>query len=91
MFIIQWGFIVTIPIRHRLYISYIVPIVSPPQHFPCPPFKAIARGFLDLFHIGVYEVHQPYTVPLVSFIHTSPFPLVPPYTLYLFYRPVFHC
>jgi hypothetical protein len=30
------GFIVTIPIRLTLYISYIAPIVSPPQPPPLP-------------------------------------------------------
>jgi hypothetical protein len=46
------GFIVTIPIRLILYIIYIAPIDSPP-HPLFTPLKAIARGFLVLFHIGI--------------------------------------
>jgi hypothetical protein len=48
------GFIVTIPIRLILYIIYMAPIVSPPLPFPTP-LKAIARGFLVLFHIGIWS------------------------------------
>jgi hypothetical protein len=43
-------FIVTIPIRLILYISYITPISSNPS---AAPLKAIARGFFVLFHIGI--------------------------------------
>jgi hypothetical protein len=43
-----WGFIVTILIRLILYISYIAPIVSPPQPPPLQ-LKAIARDFLVCF------------------------------------------
>jgi hypothetical protein len=45
------GLVVTIPIRLILYISYIARCISP-QPLPTPP-KAIATGFLVLFHIGI--------------------------------------
>jgi hypothetical protein len=46
------GFTVTILIRLIVYIIYIAPIVSPSHPLPTP-LKAIARGFLVLFHIGI--------------------------------------
>jgi hypothetical protein len=46
------GFIVTFLIRLILYISYIAPIISPPQPL-LALLKAIARGFLVLFCIGI--------------------------------------
>jgi hypothetical protein len=52
VFIIQGGFIVTILVRLTLYISYTTPIISPPQSLPTP-LKAIARGFLVIFHVSI--------------------------------------
>jgi hypothetical protein len=43
---------VTIPIRLILYISYTASIVSPLNPLKAP-LRAIARGFLVLFHIGI--------------------------------------
>jgi hypothetical protein len=67
------GFIVTIPIRLILYISYITPIISPPQHPPCP-IKAIVRGFFGLFHIAIWSPSTIY--PHLNLFH-SPSPLCP--------------
>jgi hypothetical protein len=52
------GFIVTIPIRFILYTIYIAPhcLSSTPSSLLNPllsPLKAIARGFLVLFHVGM--------------------------------------
>jgi hypothetical protein len=46
------GFIVKILIRLILYIVYIAPIISPLNPLSAP-LKAIARGFLVLFHVGI--------------------------------------
>jgi hypothetical protein len=43
------GFIVTILIRLILYIT------SPPSSLLLTPLKAIVRGFLVLFHIGIWS------------------------------------
>jgi hypothetical protein len=43
---------VTTPIRPILYVGYVAPIISPSQPLP-NPLKAIGRGFLVLFHIGI--------------------------------------
>jgi hypothetical protein len=43
---------VIVLIRLILYIIYIAPIATPPNPLPTP-LKAIARGFLVLFHIGI--------------------------------------
>jgi hypothetical protein len=60
----------TIPIRFILYIIFIAPLSLPLN--PCPtPLKAIARGFLVLFHTG-HEVHQPNTITLINFLHPPP-------------------
>jgi Flp pilus assembly protein protease CpaA len=54
------GFIMTIPIRLILYISYIITIVSPLIPLPTAlkgiALKAIAtalRSFFILFHVGI--------------------------------------
>jgi hypothetical protein len=48
------GFIVTIPIRLVLYIIYFAPHCSSLLLSLLPtPLKAIARGYLILFHIGI--------------------------------------
>jgi hypothetical protein len=47
-----WGFIVTGPISLIVCISFIAPIVSPLNPLPAP-LRAIARGFLVLFHIDI--------------------------------------
>jgi hypothetical protein len=64
-------------------------ITSPPSSLPLnplpAPLKAIARGFIQVF-----EVHQPYTLNLISFIPLSPPTSTTPNTLYLFYSTVFH-
>jgi hypothetical protein len=61
--------VVKIPIRLILYTIYIAPIVSPLQ---LTPFKAIASSYLFCFTYGVFEVHQPYTITLISFLHSPP-------------------
>jgi hypothetical protein len=48
------GFIVTILIRLILYIICIAPIVSTLQPTPTP-LKAITRGYLALFHVGIWR------------------------------------
>jgi hypothetical protein len=48
-----------------------------------PHLKQLQKISLFYF-IKVYEVHQPFTLTLISFIH----PLFPPPTLHLFYSPV---
>jgi hypothetical protein len=53
------GFTVTNPIRLVLYIISIAPITSPTQP-PPTPLKAIARGFLVLFHIGIWSPSTTY-------------------------------
>jgi hypothetical protein len=46
--------LVTILIRLILYIIYIAPIIPHPNHLPTP-LKATARGFIVLFHIGIWS------------------------------------
>jgi hypothetical protein len=70
MFIIQGEFRVTILIRLKLYTIYIAPIVSPSQPHP-NPLKAIARGFLVLFHIGIWS-------PLTIYLHLNLLPSLSP-------------
>jgi hypothetical protein len=67
---IQGGFTVTVPITLMLYISYIDSIISSPQPLP-KPLKAIARGFLVLFHIGTWSPSTIY--PQLSLL-SSPSP-----------------
>jgi hypothetical protein len=71
------GFIVTIPIKLILYISYSASTIS--LSIPSSPpttFKEIARGFFVLFHIGIWS-------PSIIFPHLNLFhslsllPLVP--------------
>jgi hypothetical protein len=88
---IQGDFVVTIPIRLKLYIGYIAPIVSLPSPL-ATPLKAIPRGCLVLFHIGI---QSPFTIycHLNLLSSPSPLPLVPPHpphTLCLFFSPGFH-
>jgi hypothetical protein len=83
------GFIVTILIRLILYIIYIVPIILPLNPLPTL-LTAIARGFLILFHIGIWSPSTLYC-HLNLLPSPSPFPLLPPpiHTLYLLYSLVF--
>jgi hypothetical protein len=62
---IQGGFLVTIPIRLVLYVGYIASMSLPLGPLPTP-LKAVARGFLVLFHTRI-EVHLPDTLILISF------------------------
>jgi hypothetical protein len=73
----QWGgFAVTILIRLILHIIYISPIFSPSQPLPTI-LKAIARGFLVLFHTGIWSPSTIYCH--FNFLHSPlPLPLVPP-------------
>jgi hypothetical protein len=66
------AFIVTIWIRLILYTSYIASIISPLSPFPIP-LKAIARGFLVLFHIGLWS-------PSTIYCHLNLLPSPPPLT-----------
>jgi hypothetical protein len=52
------GFVVTSLIRLILYVIYITPSSLPLSPFP-NPLKAIARGFLVLFHI---DIQNPSTI-----------------------------
>jgi hypothetical protein len=58
---------VTILIRLILYIIYIDPILSPPQSPPHSTKSNWKRVFY-FFLLQVYEVHQPYTITLISFL-----------------------
>jgi hypothetical protein len=76
---------VTIPIRLILYIIYIA--LSSLRLNPLPkPLKAVARGFLVLFHIGIQSPSTIYYNLLLFFL--SPPTSTPPlaHTPCLFYR-----
>jgi hypothetical protein len=62
------GFKMTILIRFILYIIYICPIFLPLSPLPTLP-KAIARGFVLLFHIGIQSLS---TITLISYLHPPP-------------------
>jgi hypothetical protein len=67
---------VTILISHILYIIYIAPIISPSN--PTLPIEAIARGFLVLFHIGIWSLstiyHQLNLLPSSTTLPLTPTP-----------------
>jgi hypothetical protein len=69
---------VTILIRLILYISYIAPPSSLPFGSLPTPLKAIARGFLVLFHIGIWNLstifHHLNLLPSLSPLLLVPFP-----------------
>jgi hypothetical protein len=86
---IKGGILVTILIRLMLYIIYIALIAFLSQPLPTS-LKAIAGGFLVLFHISIWS-------PSTIYHHLkSPSFILPPpsstllHTLYQFYSPAFH-
>jgi hypothetical protein len=70
------GFVMTILIRLILYISFVVPIIC-----PLPHLKKLQEIFLFYF-LQLYEIHQPYTLILISIVHPPPFHLYPPHCTY---------
>jgi hypothetical protein len=68
------GFIVTIPNRLLLYIGEITALSRPLNPLPAP-LKAIARGFVVLFHTDIWS---PSTIfPHLNLFHLPSLPIVP--------------
>jgi hypothetical protein len=67
-------------------------LVRSPHCLPLNPSTPHIKQLQDvsLFYFTyIYEVHQPYSLTFISFVHPPASHKYPPPVLYLFYSPVF--